>query len=335
MITGNDLGIRRRQVFEKLETTRELKLSRGNPETVIELSREAYQLAKGLHSPWPEVTAYRLAQLLFRKAGKSLEDYHEIDELLKEAAGNTPHSVSPLGPLPWVYRMACLHRLSIEDPENQAGYQSDLEKTRTAAIRGFAPRRTFESGADLEHVLGCAQIQTDQFNLIELATYFVDLPYDDLVGRGSSVDSGFPLTGGWLLVTNEFQTGTAKYTREFAEAEVNNLFKKKPGAIAFSLARKDESGIWLGKGEPLREPAGKNQLLLLASVLFRNDPELSDLKRHLGCSNENLRQLKKRLLAELNGRMERTVASFWRGSFRFTSKVPIFGAVNSSVLRGL
>jgi len=335
MTTENDQGGTRERVFRLLDESRDLKLLEGNPESVLAKAQEAYGLASGLHSPWQEVAAYRLAQLLFRKPGKALGEYREIDQLLKEAAGNTPSAVSPLGPLPWVYRMASLHRLSIVDPANELKYREDLQVTRQAAMRQFSPRSENGSRSTVERTLGQAQIQSDKFNLIELATYFVDLPYDPLAGRGDTGDDGFSFTGKWILVSNQLETGAVKYTCEFAQAEARALLAADPDSIGFSLQQKKDDGLWLSDHESQPDSAGAKQLALLAAVLWRDDLASSDLQHHLGVADDHLRQLKRRLADELNRRAGRKVVTFEPRSFRLVSEIPIFGAVNLSVLGGL
>lgn len=324
----------RQQVFDLLGETRDLKLVKGNPESVLERARKAYRIASNTRSPWREVAAYRLAQLLFRLPAKGVEEYIEIDSLLKQAAGDSIRGVSPLGPLPWIFRMASLYRLSIVDPTNESKYRVDLEETRMATMRPFLRRhRSLEDVSPIERNLGEAQIQSDQFNLIEFATFLVDLPYDPLLGIGDRTDDEFPLKGKWILVSNRMESGTVQYTREFAEAEVAALLESNPASIGFQLKQKRNDGFWLSSENALQfDAAGANQLALLSAVIRNGDLTSSKLQDHLSISEENLRQLKRRLTKELNRRAGKNVAEFVPGSFRLESEIPIFGAVNVSVL---
>ena len=329
----------RQRVHALLSKTHSLKLLEGDPNQVLEIAREAYNLAKATNmlSPWREVAAYRLSQLLFRLPSKDLEQFREIDVLLKESGGNTTSAVSPLGPLPWIYRMACLHRLSIIDPTNKDEYFKSIVETRAAALRRFttSANNRQRSLSPQEDDFSRAQIQTDQFNLVELATYFVDLPYSQLRGMGGRNEDGFPLSGSWILISNQIGLTDIRYTREYAEAELEALLASKPKAIGFILEGKNTSGSWTKDHNSNRRITNSKPFVLLSSVLFCDDLTSSKLQTHLGVGEENLRQMKRRLCESLNQQAGKDVVRFADRSYRLETAIPIFGAINTSVLHGL
>ena len=129
-----------------------------------------------LSEPWPQITAYRFAQLKCRQPDKSVDMLEEIAELFELASEGQDQKL--YGPLPRIYQLAVLHQLKTNDPDSRDAYDRPnptLEVFRRAAqvmrIPGLVDEKAGKMG-----------LQGVSFNMLELASFFLDLPYDMLGG---------------------------------------------------------------------------------------------------------------------------------------------------------
>ena len=105
---------RQAEVDELLRKCTDAKLLLGGTGAAIEHAERAYELANtdpALPAPWPQLAAYRLAHLILRQ-NPTEELLYEANELFEKASGGTSDN-APLGPMPRLYWLAVLHRLSL------------------------------------------------------------------------------------------------------------------------------------------------------------------------------------------------------------------------------
>lgn len=215
-----------------LQRTRETKLLAGDLESAIEFATQAYRLALREETPWKELAAYRLAHLLLRNEANSVEDLERILSLLKESETSIEFG---LGPLPNIYQIAVLQRLSQMQPESADEYRERQNLAYEAAIE------TFRSASFFGETRTRAELQSGHFNLLELAAYFANLPYGGLAGLGTeelptnTCEGAFDYTGSYRLVSHDPQFGAIACTKAFAAAELESLSAKHPDAICFKL----------------------------------------------------------------------------------------------------
>ncbi|MCE7869578.1 hypothetical protein DYH09_04270 [bacterium CPR1] len=266
-----DLEARRERVDAKLCRATDQKMLKGSSLSALELLRQARQEAVELGSPWPELTAYRLAHLLLRE-GKEL---NEAEALFREAA-----SLEALGPLPCIYRIAVCHRLGL-----------DVERALREAHEALRlrPWRTNYRGAG---------IQSPAHNLLELAVYFTGATYS-LEGLGSSGwEDLFGQTESWALVGPDPRTATVRYPRELALVELQS--RGGPEVVRFEVRPSGRDGRWcFGEGDWTSVP--HKVTLLLALLLQGRCQDNRELEQRLeAASPEALRTLKTELRRQLS-----------------------------------
>ena len=177
----------RQDIKNGLQRLCDEKLLSEKPERVYQLAKGTFEIAALVGSPWKQLAAYRLAQVLFR--GESFGDDPEKEiERLKEIATHfklaADYEADRLfGPLPHIYLIAVLHRLKQADEANADEYQQQIETH-------FEEAATLSDRLDL-HVSDSNEFETRQlqyhsFNLLELACYTLDLDYKILNGCSRS-----------------------------------------------------------------------------------------------------------------------------------------------------
>ncbi len=104
--------------------------------------------------------------------------------------------------------------------------------------------------------------------MLELASFFLDLPYDKLRGLADETPSRFDFSGSWQLVSNDDSLTPIRYTKPFAEAELESLLRENPNAIGFRLDDSCVDGEWtIGcSGEWLS--GNGDQICMLANLLL-------------------------------------------------------------------
>ncbi len=319
--------IERTQTHSLLQKTTNLKLLHGDPDQVLKLAREAYGLASGKLEPWPQLTAYRLAQLLCREPDLSVDGLKEINQLFERAAKGR---VKSMGPLPRVYQLAILHRLKIRDPQKQDLYNQRIKSTfQDAADTIHLPSLVNSQHRDKFHLQG------DQFNLLELASYFLELPYSPLLGSDDASRTSFDYSGSWIIVSNQADFKPVRYTERFEEIEVESLLLQSTEAIGFKIHEHGVDGS-IGHG-PADAWADGNaeQLRLLAKLLHNPDCPRTDLLRKISneaVSDENFRQIKLRLKRKLKQLVVDADEPINRNDNSINLPIPIYGIVQSEIL---
>ena len=138
------------------------------------------------------------------------------------------------GPLPRIYQLAVLHQLKSNDPERRDAYDQRINKVFRRAVEVMRiPSLVNETARKI-------RLQGDSFNMLELASFFLELPYDKLRGLADETPSQFDISGTWQLVSNDESLTPIRYTKPFAEAELESLLRENPTAVGFRL---DESGM--------------------------------------------------------------------------------------------
>ncbi len=122
----------RDQVIDLLKQTSDLKLLQGDPGKVLDVAQDAFNLSQGSREPWPQIAAYRLAQLKFRQPEKSVDMLKEIAELFELASEGQTRSY---GPLPRIYQLAVLHQLKTNDPDSRDAYDQRINEVFRRAAK--------------------------------------------------------------------------------------------------------------------------------------------------------------------------------------------------------
>lgn len=337
-----ELAGRRREVADLLCEAADRKLVFGNTEEAAKKARKAHDLAHRnpeLDTLWKILSAYRLAHLALRTA-KTREDLEDVDRFFAEAA-----SGNLLGPLPQIYRLPVLHRLRSEFEQDSKG-----ERIREAFRDTLESLRNWQasngSGAEAWQR---AQLQSGVFNMVELASYFLGMPYlPQLEGLGwnhpdsDNLTAFFPSNPArhWCLVGHEKRLKAVRYSKELALEELDSISQRYPEAILFKLSS-EEGCIRRGAGEWMRESI--NGLKLLAVLLLGEVADRDDLRKKVmsiprGGNTSPFRQMKRRLtvrLAELSGLPEQEIflEDSAKGLPVVNREIPVYGAIEWRMFR--
>ncbi len=315
----------RREVVELLKKTAEIKVQRAAYDDALDLAEQAYSLAQGLHAPWPQLAAYRLAQLLLRERRHTVEDLQRINALFETASRRGTHL---LGPLPQVYRIAVLHRLSQMCPDQNGRYRAQMEQAYNDAIDA----QSFPGRVDRE-TSDCFRIQTNNFNLVELAAFGFDLPYERLLGLGTRGprDPGLPnIRGGWVLLSQDPKTAMVRYSRAFAENELASLLEVNPQSIAFRFDRGRSE--WKKGADATWTNVGENTLRWIAHLLQSPGTPPREQANDLSLRAEWFRQVKRRAKLDLCRILNDDSLAPFRDN-RLQLPVPIYGIAELEAVR--
>ena len=259
--------------------------------------REANDIAEehDLPKPWPQFVNYRLAHVLFRRA-KSEEEFIEIDMLLNQAARS-----NCLGPLPRIYRLASMFRCGAKPKQMKSVFDVLLKQ-----IEYYAEDREEEPSQRFDQLTA---LQSNFFNMLELAAYFIGYPYDGFEGKGglnritnehsqeyslknSVVRHGalkyrdpfsdlYSRRGDWRLVGNVPGLASIAYPGEMALEELEYRMEKgelKPPCVAFRISADKTMHEWnfnLSKNgsefDWNRIRPDSNHLLFLTAIFYLSD----------------------------------------------------------------
>jgi hypothetical protein len=338
---------RRPQVAELLTRCTDKKLLRGATEEARNLAEQAYKLADAdpvLPAPWPQLAAYRLAHLILRGA-PSGEMLHRADKLLARASG-VGDDVDPLGPMPRLYRLAVLHRLSRSDETSgplvtSERLESAFAKARDAVNSWLRTHETKPESEGDQHLR--APIQEGLFNMLELAAYFLGAKYESLEGLGGPYTDLKLGPDTWMLVGPDQRLSTVRLPRELALAELEDRGRLQSGSVLFRLDR--DRAEWKRAEQQDWKVPNFEQIHLLAFLLEQSqewtteklrrrvtrddgeDPEarFRKVKQRLNEDFRKLAGVEIVLVHEPNPRSQR---------IRVNPDALVFGAVEVDLLRG-
>ena len=138
--------------------------------------------------------------------------------------------------MPRIYQLAVLHQLKTNDPDSRDAYDQRINEVFHRAAEVMRIPSLVNEKEKAEKL----PLQGDSFNMLELASFFLDLSYDKLRGLADETTSRFDFSGSWQLVSNDDSLTPIRYTKPFAEAELESLLRENPNAIGFRL---DDSGV--------------------------------------------------------------------------------------------
>jgi hypothetical protein len=243
----------RQAVKRLLDECTDAKRLAGRTEAARVMAEKAYELATRdeLPAPWPQLAAYRLAHLLLREGAGA--DLVRADTLLAEASGSGDGPAADvLGPMPRIYRLAVMHRLNAPEKQIRALYGKARESIRR-----------FQSGIDYQGQRG--SIQDCLFNMLELATYFLGIPYK-LEGEGSAF-SGLELgKNDWYLVASGENLSGIRMPGPLARSELESRARRSPDALVFVL--EENRPRWRIARQSGWADANADQLRLVACLLL-------------------------------------------------------------------
>jgi hypothetical protein len=346
---------RRERVQDLLVECADDKLVRGQSGIAEQKAREALKLAcdsPRLPSPWPQVAAYRLAHLLLRSASTN-DKLCEADRYFKEAQGSDAgEGRGVLGPLPSLFRLATLHRLSQQPGPcrlaTDFGKEQRAELGRAMAFirRGWKypserVAQCDESKPDSPH-----HLQTAGFNLAEFAVYALGLDYT-LDGVGSLPDLRPMRDSAWGVLENRTDgtptdMGGVKLSREFALEELDSLGHQHPDAVLIRLSVAEEAerrlgrqqkpskslGQWRLGRQPEWTKANANSIKLLILLMKEPGTERIEVQHRVSIRGAAFRKCIQRTregLKELTGRSN-LVFQDEQGCLRLGDELPMFGA---------
>jgi len=291
---NQESGVRsRNRVLELLRRGCDLKLQRSSTKDAEAAIGEAYRLCRSSpewRDPWLWITAYRLAHLKMR-AAKDSQSLETIDHLFLEAS-----QWNYLKPVASIYRLTVLHRL-----RQVADTKVDKQKLAAKIHEIFDEIAAFSSGfrdtetTDFPRIPHMGSIyQSRNFNLLELAAYFLNLPYDHLEGISSTNDL-FPGYEHWMLVGLKRQIASVKYHEAVILEELNSKERSHPQALLFRLGKEDRDCSWKPPRQGWAKPPHPTAIHLLALLLSDEVSDIHDLKRRMFRSDDAFRQAKSRL----------------------------------------
>lgn len=268
----------------------------GDTEYSINILRRAYHLSAELEDDiWPYITAYRLAHLLFRKAG-STDEFDEIIELLKHAEKSASSYISIHSGL---LKFAALNRLKMLGLQNAEELQkSCLEHI----ILKISEINKVQRGVDDLN----RPIQSEYFNVIEYLVYATGFEYDRLNGIGyDDLNTLFPGRNNdvWRIFGPKGAIDEFAYNYETGQLELERCVKAMPGSAYFIYGRGRESRLYNSKDE---RDLNTNRINLLSKILMsgRHGEEISTLSEiWTGTTDpqENTKKNRQELSAFLGG----------------------------------
>ncbi|GEM_PF-4280077 len=307
---------------ELFRKTAEAKLLRDDPQRVLQLAHQAYELSQHHQSSdahWFRVAAYRLAHLLLRTEPNSREVLHRADELLGEAMEEGVGD--SIGALPAIYRVAVLVRLRQLEPS--ADIDETIGKLFRLATQQLSFARRSTSGPEL---------QTETFNMLELCAYAAGIPYDALRGLGGAtkeISDGY--SGEWRVVSNLPDKRSTSFSESFARRELESALAQHPTAFVFWVTAPGIGGQFRLPGHQWQTWNQEKTLHYLAVKLYRPEIAPQMLSEQLQIpSSEATRTVKKRLgekLGEILGRPFKVDDHLTEAS-----GVPIFGIIRKPLL---
>ncbi len=306
-----------------------MKLLLSGTEMAIRKLREAEAIAEEppyLPGSLSALVQYRLGHLYLRRA-RAREEVEEAEECFRAATRDRT-----VAPWAFPYVLACLHRLrEFSDASETLDRRIQETWARAASTVSHGPEREIDEGEPIP-------LQSATFNLLELATFFLDLPYEQL-GRPEPSSGGSSRSGA-MVVGPGLEPRGDEIPFAIAEDLVMAIAERTSGGVAFTLPPgtakpriRSASGAWseLGPG-PAR---------LLAFVLLGEAESPQALNRALaGCDapeDENgdydarrrktLERARSRLGA-VAGRPRDTVIAGDDGGLRLGDGIALYGAVD-------
>lgn len=310
----------RKEIKELIDKASDQKLIALHTREAIRTLGYAQRLcddSPDIPEPWPSIVAYRQAHLIMRlcndrknhKKNEELKLLEKADAMFEKAS-----SSSYLGPLPSIYRLSVLHRLNLLTGEN---HNDKIRFSYERAVDNFIDwtagssrsgnrntgnlRRLAAISTDPDQEKAKRQLQNGIFNMLELTSYFMSLPYNILEGIGG-LNYQDTIQGGWVVISPDPESTEVTIPKELAIEEMEERGKKDPGAVFFILEHDNNEYIterrWKhGQGE--WEKAGSYEhLRLLALFCAMKNDIFNDLNKKFRIEtggNDIFRQNKARL----------------------------------------
>ncbi len=317
-------------VQKYLKYTCDSKLLKGNAADAIQYARKAYEEAIRepiLANPDPQLAAYRLGHLLMRNPSPKQSVVEEIIRLFDFAT-----TAREIGPLPKIYLIAALNRRRSrsESKSDKTKIKLEMEKILTQAANELK-FSSFRSDKTVSSI-----IQDYTFNMLELAAYMAELPYEDLEGLGIFNDWVFE---GEPCVLIEANIGPEKLSRYYAKPIAIGAFKNnapKVPCIGLQLT-KEESCYGLYENSEVKKPnTNLDQVQTLALLLCHGEKKVSEIDELFG-SNDNRRTGKKRINDHIRGILEddeiNAIEQVNEGFWRLSDNVPVWAVIEKSQLK--
>jgi len=242
------------------------KMLLGRSKSALPTLLMAYERARDptpLLPPMFQVTAYRLANALFRSASTK-DELERVNRLLIEA---TSDQSSVLGPMPHIHRVAVLSRLRTLEAgntnytaESEVAYEAACTLARRAESATHTSKRRFFE----------AKIQGQVHNLLELTAYYTGFNYERRVGGLSSPFEDLRLDDEWKVVGTNGVNESVRYSEDFARAELEA--RGSAGVdLLFRLGipkNRSKHDVW-NPGSGKRKRYGRYPLLLLTALCRR------------------------------------------------------------------
>lgn len=239
-----DLEQRRDEVWRLIEVGVSQKLVLGtgqSAEAILEKARDLAMVDPRLPFPIPELAAYRLSQVLMRKA-RTKKDLQRIDRLLAfalERTGNSADGFGPLGVMPLCLRVIVQIRLSGADGND-----------RMKAITALMQKGLHALGIERRRATGAEAVQSHDFNLLELTVYMAGMDYDPLEGIGISLGPfGREVDASWIVTGSAGDIRPVRMPQDYAWAEVKDRVQSANAHFGYIAGTGHDFVVWpRGKG---------------------------------------------------------------------------------------
>jgi hypothetical protein len=322
----------RKEVESLLRAGASEKLQRAGTDAALKKLENAYKIAsEKLLRPWPEVAGYRYAHLLLRKGPQDLKTLLQVEELFTASARYTR-----LRPWALLYKLAVIHRIA-KHPGQEVSpdfVTKAFDRCREAVMDFVREKRSVDREepapplADID-----TRIQDELINSLELAVYFLEVPYAPLEGlRGADdIELG---SGDWFLVGTEAAYANIRFCWEMAIEELTARGENEPEAILFCLPEEPKDPWWRG-GPNSRPKTGLRDgtaRLLAAELQDGRRLGRTGLERLFGedVSADTLRKTRERFRGDLAQMSGKSSGEFQDAEPPFG--LNIFGAVCRSTL---
>ncbi len=307
---------RRSELFDLIERGRDRKLMRGGSEAALQIFRRA----EALLDDTPELTRSTSALIRYRLGHLLLRQEADADTLMDAELNFAAAARSlALGPWPHTYRLAALARLrALSSDQDQRRINRKIDRTRERALEAL------DTSCE-------GQIQSGAFNAVELATYFLGLPYGPLEGLGPRPDVDVQRAA--VLVGPEPQTARVWMSWASCVEELEQRGEADPTALLFRLPEDGRSPRFRAPGSETWSPLPPQTARTLACVLSEGTVTRGALEGALFGDQAStgpgarLRQTLSRTRRWLRDTVGDATLSDGPCGLSITSATPIFGAV--------
>lgn len=348
---------RQNEVYRLIQQGSSLKMIMHQTEEAILYFKKAEQLAKQtppLPKIWRAIIYYRLGHLTMRVAKNNVKKLKDAEQYFTITSQISPES--HLDTLSKIYRLAALRCLEFVSNEDHEDIHNKIVRAFDKTVLAFKKNVNAQDVVNLskdwkernKQIINL-QLQEGLFNMLELSSYFLGVPYSAIEGLGTPFnDRFFPVdndkTAIWQIIGAGSSIQIINYTKEMALQELEDRFEENPDIVIFKLTYdtgdiKKERHMKIGDNEWQKIPF--LELKLLALLVSKHVGTKEELIRKITNSeadcSDHYRQIKKRLIGTFQTIIGHTDIQLFESDKRneipkINRNIKIIGAIQKEVL---